>query len=120
METKEYLDALNQLTGKSVSWTDATTGRYGGTWAHPKLAIFFARWLDVRFAVWCDAMIEDILKYLVGDLRTRAKFFLQLRCSDMRITNFCTKNVCASLEMYDRAIPPVPPRLPQDRAEGGL
>lgn len=33
-----------------------------GTWAHPKLAVFFARWLDVRFAVWCDAMIEDILK----------------------------------------------------------
>lgn len=24
--------------------------------------MFFARWLDVRFAVWCDAMIEDILK----------------------------------------------------------
>ncbi|MGC4059913.1 MAG: KilA-N domain-containing protein [Aquabacterium sp.] len=33
-----------------------------GTWAHPKLAVFFARWLDVRFAVWCDAVIEDILK----------------------------------------------------------
>ena len=33
-----------------------------GTWAHPKLAVFFARWLDVRFAVWCDVMIEDILK----------------------------------------------------------
>jgi hypothetical protein len=32
-----------------------------GTWAHPKLAVFFARWLDVRFAVWCDAMIDDIL-----------------------------------------------------------
>lgn len=42
--------------------TDATRGRTGGTWAHPKLAVFFARWLDVRFAVWCDAMIEDILK----------------------------------------------------------
>jgi hypothetical protein len=24
--------------------------------------VFCARWLDVRFAVWCDAMIEDILK----------------------------------------------------------
>jgi hypothetical protein len=24
--------------------------------------VFFARWLDVRFAVWCDAVIEDILK----------------------------------------------------------
>lgn len=33
-----------------------------GTWCHPKLAVFFARWLDVRFAVWCDLMIDNILK----------------------------------------------------------
>lgn len=32
-----------------------------GTWCHPKLAVFFARWLDVRFAVWCDLMIDNIL-----------------------------------------------------------
>jgi len=28
----------------------------------PKLAVFFARWLDVRFSVWCDAKIGGILK----------------------------------------------------------
>lgn len=33
-----------------------------GTCGHPKLAVFFARWLDVRFAVACDAMIEEILR----------------------------------------------------------
>lgn len=34
-------------------------GRVGemGTWAHPKLAVFFARWLDVKFAVWCGFML---------------------------------------------------------------
>ena len=32
---------------------DVKPGRNGGTWAHPKL--------DVRFAVWCDSIIEDIL-----------------------------------------------------------
>ena len=39
-------------------------GRPGqaGTWGHPKLAVFFARWLDVKFGIWCDAMIEDSLK----------------------------------------------------------
>lgn len=37
-------------------------GRYGGTWGHPKLAVFFARWLDVRFAVFCDMAIDDILR----------------------------------------------------------
>jgi len=34
----------------------------GGTWLHPKLAVPFARWLDVHFAVWCDAQIDGILR----------------------------------------------------------
>jgi hypothetical protein len=59
-ETTEYMDALTHANQGELTFAKA--GRYGGTWAHPKLAIFFARWLDVRFAVWCDAMIEDILK----------------------------------------------------------
>lgn len=32
-----------------------------GTWAHPKLAVFFARWLDVKFAVFCDMVIDDLI-----------------------------------------------------------
>jgi hypothetical protein len=58
--TGEYVDALTK-TGKFPELKVAKAGRNGGTWAHPKLAVFFARWLDVRFAVWCDAVIEDIL-----------------------------------------------------------
>lgn len=43
--------------------TFATRGRYhGGTWGHPKLAVFFARWLDVKFAVWCDMVIDDLIR----------------------------------------------------------
>jgi len=86
-DTVEYVAALSELTGlaprnpgnyigglKSNHRTSALVvvvpgNRYVvdcGTWAHPKLATFFARWLDVRFAVWCDAMIEDILKGNAG------------------------------------------------------
>lgn len=64
-ETKEYLSALEALVpGNPVIKTQRGNGNLPsvGTWAHPKLAVFFARWLDVRFAVWCDAVIEDILK----------------------------------------------------------
>lgn len=60
-ETLEYIEALSNSV-KNTEIKEARKGRYGGTWAHPKLAVFFARWLDVRFAVWCDAAIEDILK----------------------------------------------------------
>ena len=34
----------------------------GGTWLHPKLAIHFARWLDLHFAVWCDEQIDAIIR----------------------------------------------------------
>ena len=73
--TSQYLLALNEQVNMGHSphldvgrgerigiargaLTLSQRGTGGGTWAHPKLAIFFARWLDVRFAVWCDAMIE--------------------------------------------------------------
>lgn len=42
--------------------TDTQQGSRNGTFCHPKLAVFFARWLDVRFAVWCDLMIDNILR----------------------------------------------------------
>lgn len=59
--TAEYLGALRESL-KISELSTTKRGHRGGTWAHPKLAVFFARWLDVRFAVWCDAAIEDILR----------------------------------------------------------
>ncbi len=63
-ETKEYMKALAELSGSTFKSNDlkqAVPGnRYvpgAGTYGHPKLAVFFARWLDVRFAVWCDLMM---------------------------------------------------------------
>ena len=34
----------------------------GGTWLHPKLAVRFAQWLDVDFALWCDEQIDGIVR----------------------------------------------------------
>lgn len=42
-------------------------GNEQGTWLHPKLAIHFARWLDPKFAVWCDEQIEALLNGKVSD-----------------------------------------------------
>jgi hypothetical protein len=53
-DTQAYIDAIQETTGnslKSSEYLERSMGRNGGTWAHPKLAVFFARWLDVRFAV---------------------------------------------------------------------
>ncbi|MBD1602249.1 KilA-N domain-containing protein [Pseudomonas typographi] len=43
----------------------------GGTWLHPKLAVAFARWLNVDFAVWCDLHIDALLR---GDLNEKQQF----------------------------------------------
>ncbi|MCP5268118.1 MAG: KilA-N domain-containing protein [Zoogloeaceae bacterium] len=62
--TAEYMEALKQYLGSESLVITKRGGRKGeaGTWYHPKLAVFFARWLDVRFAVWCDLMIDASLE----------------------------------------------------------
>ena len=59
-ETATYISKLNnRISGDLVI---AKRGKNGGTWLHPKLAVFFARWLDVDFAIWCDEQIDIIIR----------------------------------------------------------
>lgn len=62
-DTRAYTEALEAITGiPGNALIQAQRGGApgnAGTWAHPKLAVFFARWLDVRFAVWCDMQIDE-------------------------------------------------------------
>lgn len=63
-ETKDYIAALAQCLNvpKERDLIRAKRGRNGGTWLHPKLAVSFARWLDIRFAVWCDLQIDFLIR----------------------------------------------------------
>lgn len=62
-DTKEYLGEIGKHPEfQGVSTIRTVPGRTGGTWAHPKLAVFFARWLDVKFSVWCDMQIDKLLR----------------------------------------------------------
>ena len=63
-ETTAYITALcaDDLNPRDSGYFVKTKrGAGGGTWLHPELAVHFARWLDVRFAVWCDRQIRDII-----------------------------------------------------------
>lgn len=69
-ETEDYVVALRHGISSSMGATPLELvevihgNRYipdRGTWAHPKLAVFFARWLDVKFAVFCDMVIDDLM-----------------------------------------------------------
>ncbi|WP_136474557.1 KilA-N domain-containing protein [Pseudomonas sp. DG56-2] len=76
--TVEYVKALNRHlfgdTGKSGNDKMVISRRGGrdqGTWLHPKLAVAFARWLDVDFSVWCDLHIDALLR---GELTEKQQF----------------------------------------------
>ena len=63
-ETQRYIQALQRKYQK-IRYLESRRGspsRGGGTWFHPKLAVRFARWLDVDFEIWCDEQIDKILQ----------------------------------------------------------
>ncbi|MFJ2455289.1 KilA-N domain-containing protein [Pseudomonas protegens] len=72
-ESAKYMDALARHLnmGESHLLIRTSKGRSGGTWLHPKLAVSFARWLDVDFAVWADLHIDALLR---GELDEKQKF----------------------------------------------
>lgn len=68
--TKEYIVKLGEFQlrenpaikeNQLVKTKTGSIQNGGGTWLHPKLAVPFARWLDVGFSIWCDMQIEKIL-----------------------------------------------------------
>lgn len=62
-ETKDYIAALVEITNTPFpGYLKTKRGAAGGTWLHPKLAVRFAQWLDPRFAVWCDAQIDSLIR----------------------------------------------------------
>lgn len=62
-ETQNYIAALCENSNTTKEWYLKTKrGNNGGTWIHPKLAVLFGRWLDVKFAVWCDEQIDSIVR----------------------------------------------------------
>jgi hypothetical protein len=69
-DSKAYIAVLSAITG--IPGNALLVAKRGGakgsagTWAHPKLAVRIARWMDVHFEVWCDLMIDNILKG-IGD-----------------------------------------------------
>ena len=72
-ETKSYIQALCEYlkitepkslikTKKGGNTVTSENGNAQGTWLHPKLAVAFARWLDIRFGIWCDMQIDQLLR----------------------------------------------------------
>lgn len=62
-ETQEYIAVLCEITNTpKAGYLKAKRGVGGGTWLHPRLGVMFARWIDPRFAIWCDSQTDDLLR----------------------------------------------------------
>ena len=64
--TKDYIKSLKKaFRSEKSSLLNVKKGGRGksdSTWFHPKLAVVFARWLDMDFAVWCDMQIDALIR----------------------------------------------------------
>jgi phage antirepressor YoqD-like protein len=63
--TQEFINELSVM--KNIITVDLVQVRQGGsvqgTWMHEDVAIEFARWLNPRFAIWCNDRIKELLKH---------------------------------------------------------
>lgn len=63
--TQEYIEELKRsenLPNELVSSIQGGKVNEQGTWVHEKLILDLARWLNVKFRVWCDEQIATLLK----------------------------------------------------------
>ncbi len=60
-ETVRYMQALESKYGE-IPYLKTKRGNAGGTWLHPKLAVRFAQWLDIDFAIWCDEQVDALIR----------------------------------------------------------
>jgi hypothetical protein len=75
-DCKEYVAALIEKSNRENSGLEKLEekqlirtiqgGAYKGTWLHNKLAVPFARWLNVHFAIWCDEIIHELILTMNG------------------------------------------------------
>lgn len=85
-ETIEYVQELNSVKSTELNSPEfgefvvTKQGRNGGTWIHPDLVVLFARWCNVRFAVWCDRQIKAMLS---GDAGSAAREVASLEFKSM-------------------------------------
>lgn len=64
--SKDFIETLSKV--KKILFADlqkVTAGapeNGGGTWFHEDVALEFARWLQPKFAIWCNDHIKELLK----------------------------------------------------------
>lgn len=78
--TQEYIDELQGIgtSSEGVKLVKIINdGFNNGTWIHEKLILDLARWLNVKFRVWCDEQITTLLRDGKVDLNGNEQYSLE-------------------------------------------
>jgi phage antirepressor YoqD-like protein len=63
-QTKLFIEALSEKVTPQICVVNVQNGGQNpGTWAHQKLALKFAAWLNPRFELWVYDRIEELVKH---------------------------------------------------------
>lgn len=83
-QTKEYISELERSAEMPNGFIEVVQGGKAteqGTWIHEKLVLDLARWLNVKFRVWCDEQIATLLREGKVEVKQKqlspAEFLLQ-------------------------------------------
>lgn len=88
-QTQEYISELERKDKSPNGLVEIVQGGISqnqGTWIHEKLILDLARWLNVKFRVWCDEQIATLLRegktsikdsYMIDDPVERAKRWIE-------------------------------------------
>lgn len=70
-----------------------------GTYFHPDFVVLFARWINPDFAVWCDAIIKQIL---TGEIEIKYKEIQQRMQQDFEQLEAKHDKLFEELKLYQR------------------
>lgn len=85
---KSALAKLSDITGIPViNLSEQKTGRYGGTWIHPRLAVRFAMWLNDDFSLQVEDWVHSWVKsgFTPAQIDAEAEWILWKQRYDIRI-----------------------------------
>ncbi|MCD7978987.1 MAG: KilA-N domain-containing protein, partial [Fusobacterium sp.] len=84
--TQEYIDELNRSEDFPNGLVKVVQGGNDkskqGTWIHEKLILDLARWLNVKFRVWCDEQIATLLRE--GEVKIKPASETQIKNLEIR------------------------------------
>lgn len=83
--TQEYIEELERsenLPNGLVEVVQGGISQNQGTWIHEKLILDLARWLNVKFRVWCDEQIATLLRK--GKVETRPLSFQEIAIATLQ------------------------------------